>query len=212
MAEDAQPAEPSACFVRLTSGLAVAAQLAAISGPGDCGAPDVVRLDAVMSSDQRRIAIEPPPTLRCEMAEAVAAFIRDDIATATAAFGSALQGVENYDSFDCRGRNRVAGTKTSEHGRANALDVRAFRLADGRRLELTDAAVDRSFREQVRSQACARFKTVLGPGSDGYHENHVHVDLAERRNGYRICQWDVRLPEPVVPLPPERPLTPPREL
>jgi hypothetical protein len=48
---------------------------------------------------------------------------------------------------------------------------------------------------------------VLGPGSDGYHENHVHLDLLERRSGYRICQWDVRDPNVItaVPLPPERP-------
>ena len=36
------------------------------------------------------------------------------------------------------------------------------------------------------------FNFVLGPGSDGYHEDHVHVDLADRRSGYRVCQWDVR--------------------
>ena len=48
---------------------------------------------------------------------------------------------------------------------------------------------------------CGRFATVLGPGSDGYHENHIHVDLMERRNGFRsMCQWDVRVPE-VKPAP-----------
>jgi hypothetical protein len=61
---------------------------------------------------------------------------------------------------------------------------------------------------------CARFSTVLGPGSDGYHENHIHVDLMERRSGYRaMCQWDVRMPEvtpppevvSAVPLPQPRP-------
>jgi hypothetical protein len=43
---------------------------------------------------------------------------------------------------------------------------------------------------------------VLGPGSDGYHEEHIHLDQAERRNGFRICQWDVREPPP-PPLPKE---------
>jgi hypothetical protein len=54
---------------------------------------------------------------------------------------------------------------------------------------------------------------VLGPGSDGYHEDHVHVDLAVRRGGHRMCQWDVREPAPElaasaapVPLPRPRPL------
>jgi Extensin-like protein C-terminus len=44
----------------------------------------------------------------------------------------------------------------------------------------------------MRTSVCARFTTVLGPGADGYHEDHIHVDLAERRGGYRICQWDIR--------------------
>ena len=62
---------------------------------------------------------------------------------------------------------------------------------------------------------CARFSTVLGPGSDGYHEDHIHLDLMERRNNYRICQWDVWDPLPrVAPLlPAERPEeAPPREV
>ena len=44
----------------------------------------------------------------------------------------------------------------------------------------------------MRKSVCTRFTTVLGPGSDGYHEDHIHIDLAERRSGYRICQWDIR--------------------
>jgi hypothetical protein len=35
---------------------------------------------------------------------------------------------------------------------------------------------------------------VLGPGSDGSHEQHIHVDLAERRGGYKMCEWDVHEP------------------
>jgi Extensin-like protein C-terminus len=95
----------------------------------------------------------------------------------------------------------------SEHGRANALDVRAFKLADGRSLSLTDRTISRELRESVLHSVCARFMTVLGPDSDWYHEDHIHLDLAERRNGYKICQWDVLDPLPrVAPLlPPERP-------
>jgi len=70
-------------------------------------------------------------------------------------------------------------------------------------------------RENVLRSACARFSTVLGPGSDGYHEDHIHLDLMERRNNYRICQWDVWDPLPPKPplLPAERPEeAPPREV
>ena len=81
-------------------------------------------------------------------------------------------------------------------------------------MSFTDIADDKDARERLRQAACARFTTVLGPGSDGYHENHIHLDVIVRRGGYRICQWDVRDAESiasVVPLPPERPASaPPR--
>ena len=102
----------------------------------------------------------------------------------------------------CRGRNRVAGAKISEHGKGNAVDVRAFTLADGRGLQLTDAKVDKRIPRGFAHSACHRFTTVLGPGSDGYHEEHIHLDLVQRRNGYRICQWDVREPPPPPSSPP----------
>jgi hypothetical protein len=86
----------------------------------------------------------------------------------------------------------------SEHGRADALDVRDFKLADGRELGLTDVNVDKDWRDGIRQSACARFSTVLGPGSDGYHEEHIHLDLADRHNGYKVCEWDVRVPPPPV--------------
>jgi hypothetical protein len=66
-------------------------------------------------------------------------------------------------------------------------------------------------RDSIRESACGRFTTVLGPGSDGHHEAHIHLDIAERHNGYRICQWEVREPPPAelasaqVPLPTPRP-------
>jgi hypothetical protein len=72
----------------------------------------------------------------------------------------------------------------------------------------------------VKRGACARFSTVLGPGSDGFHEDHIHVDLMEGAPGrFKMCQWDVREPPPetekeveavddeTVPLPRPRPKT-----
>jgi len=39
---------------------------------------------------------------------------------------------------------------------------------------------DTDFIQSVRLAACQRFLTVLGPGSDGYHENHLHLDMRHR--------------------------------
>src|SRR2546427_6072484 len=146
------------------------------------------------------------------MASAIAAWIRTDIAPLAASLGSVISDLDNFDSFECRGRNRIVNGRLSEHGRANALDVRALKLANGQSISLTDRTVSRGFRESVLHSVCARFSTVLGPGSDGYHEDHIHVDLMQRAPGrFRMCQWDVRDPQPpaevaaTVPLPRPRP-------
>jgi len=182
---------PSACQQRLAE-LAVFAPLPPITGPGECVATDVVKVDAVLLPDKRRVALSPPATLRCPMAEAVAQWIGHDVAPTIAALGTSLRSIESVDSFECRPRNSIPGAKISEHGLANALDVRSFKLANGRIIALNDnAAVAEPLRERLRDSACARFSTVLGNGADAYHTSHVHVDLMARRNHYKICQWDV---------------------
>jgi hypothetical protein len=208
--------EPSACRRALTEEVAIAPSIPDIHGPGGCGGDDLVRLEAVVLADKRRVAMTPAATLRCKMALAIADWVRTDVAPLAAGLGSPLTALDNYDSYECRGRNRVVGAQLSEHGRANALDVRGFKLADGRSIGLTDRTVPRELRETVLQSVCARFPTVLGPGSDWYHEEHIHLDLMERRNSsYRICQWNVWEPLPrIAPLlPAERPEeAPPREV
>jgi hypothetical protein len=190
-AQSPQAEAPSACQVRLASDRAVFKPLGELGGPAGCGGPDVVSLERIILADRTMVAIEPPATLRCETAEAVVSFVRQDLAPAAATMGSVLSAVENYDSYDCRGRNRVAGAKLSEHGLANALDIRSIRLNDGRVVRPSDQAAPSEFRVAMKAAACNRFTTVLGPGSDGYHEDHIHIDRIERHGGYRLCQWDL---------------------
>jgi hypothetical protein len=216
-AEQAAPAapEPSACRVALTDAIAIAPSIPDIKGAGGCGGEDLVRLEAIVLPDKRQVSVKPAAILRCAMASALADWIRTDIAPLAERLGSTVSDLDNFDSFECRGRNRIVGARLSEHGRANALDVRAFKLANGRSISLTDRTVPRELRETVLHSACARFPTVLGPGSDWYHEDHIHLDLMERRNNYRICQWNVWDPLPQIAplLPAERPAeAPPREV
>jgi len=219
-AEQAAPAtppapQPSACRQALTEAIAIAPSIPDIHGAGGCGGEDLVRLEAIVLPDQRRVQVKPAATLRCKMAAEIADWIRTDIAPLAASLGSTVSDLDNFDSYECRGFNRVAGAHLSEHGRANALDVRAFRLANGRNISLTDRTVPRELRETVLHSVCARFSTVLGPTSDWYHEDHIHLDLMERRNNYRICQWAVLDPLPQVAplLPAARPdEAPPREV
>src|SRR5262249_28370087 len=106
--------ELSACRLRLTP-VAIASSLPAIDGPGECGGGDIVRLEAIVLADRSKVALMPPATMRCAMAEAVVAWVRDELVEAVQDLGARLAGIDNYASYDCRGRNNVAGAKLSEH-------------------------------------------------------------------------------------------------
>jgi hypothetical protein len=201
------PPPPSACRLALTEEIAIAPSIPDIHGAGGCGGEDLVRLEAVVLPDKRLVSVKPAAILRCTMASALADWIRSDMVPLAERLGSVITDLDNFNSFECRGRNRVAGAHLSEHGRANALDVRALKLANGQSISLTDRTVSRDVRESVLHSVCARFSTVLGPGSDWYHEDHIHLDLMERRSNYKICQWNVWDPLPhIAPLlPAERP-------
>lgn len=200
-------AETRACYERLGR-IARFTPVPIRVEPSQCARYDMVRLDGVLMPDRKQVSVMPAPALRCSMAEAVAEWIRDDVAPAAAGLGAPLAVISGYDSYECRPRNNVAGAKLSEHGTGNAIDIGAVRLANGAQLTLTDPRISRPFREQMRASACARFMTVLGPGSDSYHNEHIHLDLQERSHDYRICQWNVLDPPPLtadVPLPKPKP-------
>jgi hypothetical protein len=200
--------ETLACYERLAK-IARFAALPIQPEPAQCATVDLVRLDRVLMPDRTEVAVSPPPALLCSMAEAVAQWIRTEVGPAAAELGAPLAVVTDLASYECRGRNNIRGAKLSEHGKGNAIDIGAVKLGNGALFALTDPLVSKPFRERMRTQACARFTTVLGPGSDGYHEEHVHLDLAERSHGYRICQWNIIDQETIaaaVPLPRPRPL------
>jgi hypothetical protein len=211
----AAPPQPSMCRLALTEEIAIAPSVPDIHGPGGCGGEDLVRLEAIVLPDKHRVSLKPAATMRCGMATVLADWVRTDIEPLAEGLGSEVSDLDNFDSYDCRGRNGVVGAQLSEHGRANAIDVRGWKLANGQSVELTDRNVPRGLRESVLHSACTRFTTVLGPGSDGYHEDHIHLDLMERHNNYKICQWNVWDPmPPIAPLmPAERPAeAPPRQV
>ena len=197
---------PTPCDRRLAR-IATIELMPRLIGPGACGGHDLVRIAAIRLPDNSQVAIAPKAMLTCPMAESLAGWVREAVVPALAKAGGKLRGahlagLENYDSYECRTRNRIPGAKLSEHAHGDAIDVRAFVLADGRRLDLTDPRVDKPLRVAWRDAACHRFTTVLGPG-ERYHSGHVHLDDIVRHNGYRICEWQVFVP--VIPLPRPRP-------
>jgi hypothetical protein len=132
--------------------------------------------------------------------------------------GSEISDLDNFDSFECRGRNRVVGRPVVRaRPRQRARRSRALKLANG---QIDFAHRPRPFRATLReSRAAFGVRAVhrrcWGRARTGYHEDHIHLDLMERRNNYRICQWNVWDPLPQIAplLPAARPEeAPPREV
>lgn len=163
-----------------------------------CGAVGQLSISAIQLADGKRIPLRPAALIRCEIAEAIADWVREDLVPFTEAYGG-LARIDVAASYHCRPRNNIRGALLSEHGRANAIDIRAIIMANGRRFAVDIPETPIQLLNDLRRSSCARFTTVLGPGSDGYHEDHIHLDLAQRRGGYRLCQWSV--PSPPTPVP-----------
>ncbi|MFG1210749.1 extensin family protein [Xanthobacter flavus] len=182
---------PAACADLVAEGAIEASLETSLTPSPVCGTFIPVRLTAVRLADGRMIPLKPAAISRCEMTVAAAAWMSEALAPAVATAGGVLSAIRIADSYNCRPRNRVAGAKMSEHGRGNAVDVGGFELGDGRVWTVAKGGLPMALRASMKDSACTRFATVLGPGSDGYHEDHIHVDLAQRRNDFKLCHWNL---------------------
>jgi hypothetical protein len=107
-------------------------------------------------------------------------------------FGARVVEIKQISAYSCRGMNGNSRAHISEHAFGNALDIAAFTLADGRRITVKDGwkgmPEEQGFLRDVQGAACQQFNTVLAPGSNVYHYDHIHVDLMRRASRRIICQ------------------------
>lgn len=185
--------ESAPCTELLASGIAeveLAAAISGSSGPALCGDIAPVRITAIHLAGGGKVELRPAAVARCEMALEFARWIRDDVAPSVRAMNTGLKRVDIAASYHCRPRNNVAGARLSEHGLANAIDVSGLHLDNGQRIAIVNSSKPPEYVfAEMRISACKRFTTVLAPGADASHHDHIHVDLAKRRGGYRLCQW-----------------------
>ena len=156
--------------------------------PG-CGIPAPVRL----LSPVQGITLPGEPTLDCEAALGFTLWVRRHLVPVADALGrGALTRIDTGPGYACRRRNNAATGKLSEHATGNAIDVTGFGFADGSTLSVAPREDDHTkahaFQRTARASACLHFTTVLGPGTNAAHADHLHLDTAKRRGGYRICQ------------------------
>lgn len=179
------PDEEKQCRVRLGELGVVFEDRPAESGEDGCSLPWPISVKRF----GKDIEVEPPVLVNCAIAETGARFLQDVVQPkAREALGTSITGIANGSGYVCRPRNGTQ--KLSEHALGNAFDIMAFKLEDGRALEVkaTDDDAVSKFFDAVRKAACGPFKTVLGPGADADHANHFHLDLEQRRNGGTFCQ------------------------
>jgi len=167
--------------------------MTSIDGPGVCGLERPLRVSGLLGG---RVGISPPATIGCPLTAALDRWVKAEVQPAAYRyFGRPVVEIKQIASYGCRGRNGNWFGNISEHAFGNALDIAGFRLAGGQEISVyrgwrTGTPREQAFLQAVFAGACAEFYTVLGPGSDRYHYNHIHVDLlvSNARNGRHVCQ------------------------
>jgi hypothetical protein len=139
------------------------------------------------------VAVKPAATLACPIVSVLDRWLADSVQPAAMRwFGARVVEIKQISAYSCRGMNGNSHAHISEHAFGNALDIAGFTLADGRYVSVKDGwrglPEEQGFLRDVEAAACQQFSTVLAPGSNAYHYNHIHVDLMRRASQRVICQ------------------------
>jgi Extensin-like protein C-terminus len=163
-----------------------------MDGPGICG---MTRPFKVAALQDGAVAFNSTATLDCPMVAELEDWLADVVQpSAQMRFGQGVAQINSMGSYSCRGMNGQYGAPLSEHSFGNAIDIGGFVLADGREIAIArdwtrGDEQTRAFLKDVHAGSCRHFSTVLSPGSNAFHYNHIHVDLAMHgRSGGIICK------------------------
>ena len=131
------------------------------------------------------VAVKPAATLACPIVSVLDRWLADSVQPAAMRwFGARVVEIKQISAYSCRGMNGNSDAHISEHAFGNALDIAGFTLADGRHVSVKDGwrgmPEEQGFLRDVQAAACQQFTTVLAPGSNAYHYDHIHVDLMRR--------------------------------
>ena len=156
----------------------------------DCGILQPIEVSIIAPG----VVVSPAAVIRCPTALALAGWVQDFVVPAAARLEGRgeLTSIENGSGYVCRRRNNQVDGALSEHAFGNAFDVMGFRFEHGPAVMIepgpAEADLVQVFQDAVRAAACLDFTTVLGPGSNASHDDHLHLDLIARPGGYRLCE------------------------
>jgi hypothetical protein len=137
--------------------------------------------------------LTPAATLSCPIVSALDRWVSEGVQPAALHwFGVQVVTIKQISAYSCRGMVGAGISHISEHAFGNALDVAGFVLADGRKISVQEgwrgSPEEQGFLHDVQLYACETFTTVLAPGYNAEHYNHIHVDLMRRASGRRPCR------------------------
>lgn len=162
-----------------------------IDGDTGCGIAHPVTIRRILPD----VALEPEATIRCQTALSLSLMTRDMlIPAATRAFPEKpkLSAVSQASGYVCRNRNSAENGKVSEHAYGNAIDIAGLTFGNEKMpvmiAKQDDGSAEAAFQRTFNAIACLYFTTVLSPGSDATHQDHLHLDVIERKSGFRYCR------------------------
>lgn len=190
--------EPSVdeCVTRLSAlGVNVQAATAPLDNNEACVVAAPIRVKHVTDRYGLGSAIQFPtqPLIDCRLAEPLARWVGEVVAPIFAAnFSSPLRAVRTGPGYECRNRNHEATGKTSAHATGLALDISGFELTNGQIVSVGSGndPVSEAVLRTIRTAGCGWFTTILGPGSNAAHANHLHIDVQQHGSDdrRRICE------------------------
>ena len=189
--KEENPEELKACLSDLKQLGAEFTEIAPIKGEENgCGIASPIEISTIIPG----IKLEPKGTVRCETALALARWTKDIIVpTAKIAMPDKnVTALNNASTYICRNRNSAETGKISEHAKGSAVDIATLAFDKGEPLVMKprdeDGTMEGAFQRTITTAACLFFRTVLSPGSDATHQDHLHLDVLERKGGYLYCR------------------------
>lgn len=174
-------AEQACLAQHLVQASAYAQPAPAVDGPSICGLDHPFKVTALAGGT---VALNATQLLGCPQIAALDQWVSEVVQpVALARFGQPVATIDSMGSYSCRPIDNIHGAHLSEHSFGNATDIGGFRLADGHEIKVVTAWTrgtdqEQAFLREVQAGACNIFTTVLAPGADMFHYNHIHLDLA----------------------------------
>jgi hypothetical protein len=139
------------------------------------------------------VGLKPAATLACPLVSALDRWVSEGVQPAALHwFNSPVVEIHQIGGYSCRSMIGAGTHHISEHAFGDALDIAGFTLADGRTITVKNgwhgSPEEQGFLHDVQLYACETFNTVLAPGYNPEHYNHIHVDLMRRASGRTPCR------------------------